>query len=60
LQLLAVVIAGGVVDLGANLGNACLDVVSRTGAIDDGGVVLVDRDLLGLDPEEHTSELQSH
>jgi hypothetical protein len=44
----AVVVAGGDFDLGLDLLDAGLDLVSRTQAIDDGGVVLVDGDLLGL------------
>src|SRR5690606_29204884 len=62
LQLLAVVVAGGVLDLRADLLLAGLDLVLLAGAVDDGGVVLVDahrastanigdRDVLELVPE---------
>ena len=43
LQLLAVVVGGGLLDLGADLLDAALDVGLLAGAVDDGGVVLVDR-----------------
>jgi hypothetical protein len=48
LQLLAVVIARGDLDLAADLLDAGLDVLGAAGAFDDGGVVVVDADLLGL------------
>src|SRR6188508_584718 len=48
LQLLPVVVGGRVLDLGANLLHAPLDRRRRTGALDNGRRVLVDRDLLGL------------
>ena len=44
LQLLAVVVRGGVLDLRADLLDARLDVGLLAGAVDDGGVVLVDGD----------------
>ena len=44
LELLAVVVAGGVLDLSADLLLAGLDLVLLAGAVDDRGVVLVDRD----------------
>ncbi len=47
LQLFLVIVAGGLFDLGLDLGDAGLDVGLLAGAIDDGGVVLVDADLLG-------------
>src|SRR5437764_404948 len=47
LQLLAVVVGGGVRDLGADLLDAGLDGGLRAGTVDDGGVVLVDSDALG-------------
>jgi hypothetical protein len=47
LELLAVVVGGGLLDLGADLLDAALDVGLLAGAVDDRGVVLVDRDLLG-------------
>ena len=47
LELLAVVVAGGVLDLRADLLHARLDVGLLAGAVDDRRVVLVDRDALG-------------
>ena len=47
LQLLAVVVRGGFLDLRLDLGNAALDVVLGARTIDDGGVFLGDVDLLG-------------
>ena len=48
LELLAVVVAGGLVDLAADLLHAALDVGRLAAALDDGGVLLVDDDALGL------------
>src|ERR1700685_3865165 len=48
LQLLAVVVAGGLVDLAANFFYAAFDLVVLALAFDDGGVVLVDGELLAL------------
>jgi hypothetical protein len=48
LQLLAVVIGRGLFDLRADLLHTALDGTLRTVTFDDGRVVLVDRDLLGL------------
>src|SRR3954471_12331064 len=48
LQLLAVVVRGGVLDLRANLLDAALDRLGVAAAFHDRRVVLVDRDLLGL------------
>ena len=47
LELLAVVVRVGVVDLGLDLGDPALDVVVGAGALDDGGLVLGDDDLAG-------------
>src|SRR5712692_8608801 len=47
LELFLVVVGGGVFDLFADLLDAALDFRSLAAAFDDGGVVLVDRDLLG-------------
>jgi hypothetical protein len=47
LELLAVVVAGGLFDLAADLAHAALDVRLLAGAFDDRGVLLVDRDALG-------------
>ena len=48
LELLTVVIAGGLFDLGADHLDAAGNVSFFAGAVDDGGVVLVDGDPLGL------------
>src|SRR5689334_2609568 len=48
LQLLAVVVGGGLLDLRLDLLHARVDVGLFAGAVDDGGVLLVDGDLLGL------------
>src|SRR5207237_6225156 len=48
LELLAVVVGGGDVDLAADLLDAALDRLGVAGALDDRGVVVVDLDLLGL------------
>jgi hypothetical protein len=48
LELLAVIVAGGVLDLRADRLDPALDVVGLAVAVDDGGVVLVDGDALGL------------
>ena len=47
LELLAVVIGGGLFDLTADLAHAALDVGLLAVAFHDGGVFLVDRDALG-------------
>src|ERR1700756_3799165 len=47
LQLLAVVVRGGFLDLRLDLGNAGLDVGLLAGAVEDRGVLLVDHHLLG-------------
>jgi hypothetical protein len=46
LELLPVVVRGRVLDLVAELRAPALDVLLRAGAVDDGGVVLVDLDAL--------------
>ena len=48
LELLAIVIRGGLLDLCLDLSNACLDFGLLAGAADDRGVLLVDHHLLGL------------
>src|SRR5207249_8274911 len=48
LQLLAVVVAGGLVDLGADLLDTPLNSGRLAGAVEDRGVVLVPDDLLAL------------
>src|SRR6202043_3929133 len=48
LQLLAVVVGGGLLDLRLDLGDAGLDVGLLAGAFDDRGVFLGDRYLFGL------------
>src|SRR5690606_12323275 len=47
LQLLAVVVRGGFLDLRLDLANATLDVFRRTGTVDDGRVFLGDFNALG-------------
>ena len=47
LQLLPVVVAGGLLDRGLDLVDPALDVVCLALAVDDRGVVLVDHDPLG-------------
>src|SRR5438270_403443 len=48
LELLAIVVAGGLLDLGANFLYAAFDLFGLTLAFDDGGVVFVDGDALCL------------
>src|SRR5262249_1341834 len=48
LELLAIVIAGSLLDLAANLRDAAADVIRLAGAFHDRRVFLVDRDALGL------------
>src|SRR5208283_2842860 len=48
LQLLAVVVRGGLLDLRPNLVAAALDVLALAGALDDRGVLLLDENPLGL------------
>src|SRR5205085_8074414 len=55
LELLAIVIRGGFLDLLFDLADACLDVLLLAGAVDDRGLLLLDDDLLGA--AEH---LQGH
>ena len=47
LQLLLVVVGGGLLDLRLDLGDAGLDVLLLAGAVDDRGLFLLDDDLLG-------------
>ena len=47
LQLLAVVVGGGLLDLRLDLIDAGLDVLLLAGAVDDRGLFLLDHDLLG-------------
>src|SRR5699024_6517989 len=48
LELLAVVVRVGVLDLGADLRDPALDLLGVAGALDDGRLVLGDDDLAGL------------
>src|SRR5262249_30228349 len=48
LELLAIVVRGGLLDLGLDLTDAGLDVLLLAGAVDDGGLFLLDDHLLGL------------
>src|SRR5215472_14783960 len=47
LQLLAVVVGGGLLDLRLDLGDAVLDVLLLAGAVDNRGVLLIDHHFLG-------------
>ena len=47
LELLAIIVRRGLLDLRLDLGDAGLDVGLLAGAVDDGGVLLVDHHLLG-------------
>src|SRR4030095_11993671 len=58
LQLLAVVVGGGVLDLSPNLLDASFDCAGGAGALDDGGVVLVDRNFFGLAEIVHLDALE--
>src|SRR5699024_9794386 len=58
LELLAVVVRVGVLDLGADLGHATGDALGVAGALDDGGLVLGHDDLAGLAQQLETSGLQ--
>src|SRR5580704_690439 len=51
LELLAVVIGGGLLNLCLDLSNACLDIALLTGTADDRGVLLIDHHFLS--PAEH-------
>src|SRR6516164_3868055 len=48
LQLLLVIVGRGLLDLRLDLGDPALDVLLRPGAVDDGGVFLLDAHPLGL------------
>ena len=54
LQLLLVVVGGGLLDLRLDLGDAGFDVGLLAGTVDDRGVLLLDRHLLGA--PEHVRE----
>src|SRR6185437_932601 len=47
LQLLTIVVRGGLLDLRLDLGDARFDVSLLAGTVDDGGILLVDHHLLG-------------
>ena len=61
LQLLAVVVRGGLLDLRLDLGDPGLDVGLLAGAVDDRGVLLLDHHLLGAAEhvERHVLELDA-
>ena len=61
LQLLPVVVRGGLLDLRLDLGAAALDVGLLAGTVDDRGVLLVDADALGAAQhvERHVLELDA-
>jgi hypothetical protein len=48
LQFFTIVVGGGLIDLSANLLDPALDGRARTGAVNDGGVVLIDVDPFGV------------
>jgi hypothetical protein len=54
LELLAVVVRVGVLDLGLDLVDASLDVLIGAGTLDDGRLVLGDDDLAGAEPSSST------
>ena len=58
LELLAVVVRVGVVDLGLDLVDAALDVVLVAGAFDDRGLVLGDDDLAGPTKQREVDVLE--
>src|SRR4051812_3846719 len=58
LELLAVVVAGGLLDLAANLFHAAFDLLTVATALDDGGVVLIDDELLGAAQVFHLDVLE--
>src|SRR6266540_2947305 len=58
LELLAVVVGVGVLDLGLDLVDAALDVVLAAGALDDGGLVLGDDHLAGTAQQVEGDVLQ--
>src|SRR5690606_13602224 len=58
LELLAVVVRVAVLDLGADLVDAALDLVGRAGTVDDGGLVLGDDDLARLAQQVERGVLQ--
>ncbi len=62
LQLLAIVVGTGVLDLDADFADTCLDGLAVTGTIDDGGVVLVHGDALGRTQvlQRRALEIQAH
>src|ERR1035437_7883118 len=58
LELLAVVVAGGLVDLAADFLNPAFDLLGRSLALDERGVVLVDGEFLGLAKIAHLHVLE--
>src|SRR5271166_3017930 len=58
LELLAIIVAGGLLDLGAELFDAALDGGFLAGAFDEGGVVLVHHDALGAPEVFQTDAFQ--
>src|SRR4029453_10905866 len=58
LQLLAVVVGIGVLDLGADLGNTARDLLGVAGTFNDGGLVLGNNNLAGGTEEFQASVLQ--
>ena len=60
LQLFAVVVRGGVLDLLTDLADPCFDLGLFASAIDDGGRILGDRHLLGAAQHVHANILKLH
>ena len=60
LQLLTVVVRGGLFDLVADLGDARFDFRFFASTVDDGGLVLGDRDFLGGAEHVHGDRLELH
>src|SRR5581483_6381333 len=58
LQLLAIVVRGGLLDLRVDLSDARLDVCLLAGAVDDRGVLLVDDHLLGATEHREINVLE--
>src|SRR5262249_48681958 len=61
LELLAIIVGGGLLDLRLDLGDAALDVRLLAGAVDDRGVLLLDHHLLGATEhgERHVLQLDA-
>ncbi len=60
LELLAVVVAFGLLDLGLDLGDTGSDFLLLAGSVDDGGVLLVDGYFLGLSEYFDVGRVEAH